>query len=83
LTVSGNCSSCGRANSGKIPSLAFFKTNDREIVEYDYGQRVRALHDDGRPTVKGLQLALDDIAKDNPKARTVNVQQLMDLSFVQ
>jgi ABC-type nitrate/sulfonate/bicarbonate transport system substrate-binding protein len=63
-------------------TMALLKTNDREIAEYDYGQRVRALPDDGRPTVKGLQLALDDIAKDNPKARNINVQQLMDLSFV-
>ena len=63
-------------------TMALLKTSDREIAEYDYGQRVRALPDDGRPTVKGLQLALDDIAKDNPKARNLTVQQLMDLSFV-
>jgi hypothetical protein len=25
---------------------------------------------------------LDDIAKDNPKAKTLTVQQLVDLSFV-
>jgi NitT/TauT family transport system substrate-binding protein len=63
-------------------TMALLKTNDREIAEFDYRQRSRALPDDGKPTVKGLQLALDDIAKDNPKAKTLTVQQLVDLSFV-
>mgnify|MGYP003693793815 CR=1 FL=1 len=43
--------------------------NDRAIGEFDYNQRVRALPDDAKPTIKGMQLALDDIAKDNPKAK--------------
>jgi hypothetical protein len=28
-----------------------------------------------------MQLALDDIAKDNPKAKNLTGQQIMDLSF--
>jgi len=63
-------------------TMALLKTNDREIAEIDYNQRARTLPDDGRPTVKGLQLALDDIAKDNPKAKSLTVQQLIDLSFI-
>ena len=63
-------------------TMALLKTSDREIAEYDYSQRVRALPDDGKPTVKGLQLALDDIAKDSPKAKNLTVQQLLDLSFI-
>ena len=58
------------------------RTNDRAIAEFDYNQRVRALPDDGKPTIKGMQLALDDIAKDNPKAKNLTVQQLIDLSFL-
>ncbi len=37
---------------------------------------------DGKPTIKGMQLALDDIAKDNPKAKSLTVQQLIDSSFL-
>lgn len=58
------------------------RTNDRAIAEFDYNQRVRAMPDDGKPSIKGMQLALDDIAKDNPKARNLTVQQLIDTSFL-
>lgn len=36
---------------------------------------------DGKPTVKGMQLVLDAAAEDDPKARSLDVQQLFDLSF--
>ena len=68
--------------AGIRKTMALLKTNDREIAEFDYSQRVRALPDDGKPTMKGLQLALDDIAKDNPKAKGLTVQQLIDMSFL-
>ena len=58
------------------------RTSDRAIAEFDYVQRVRSLPDDGKPSIKGMQLALDDIAKDNPKAKSLTVQQLIDLSFL-
>lgn len=58
------------------------RTNDRAIGEFDYNQRVRALPDDGKPSIKGMQLALDDIVKDNPKAKNLTVPQLVDLSFL-
>jgi NitT/TauT family transport system substrate-binding protein len=58
------------------------RTNDRAIAEFDYNQRVRALPDDGKPSIKGMQLALDDIAKENPKAKSLTVQQLIDVSFL-
>jgi hypothetical protein len=62
--------------------MQFLRTNDRQIAEFDYAQRVRALPDDGKPTLKGMQLALDDIARDNPKAKSLTVQQLIDLTFL-
>jgi ABC-type nitrate/sulfonate/bicarbonate transport system substrate-binding protein len=58
------------------------RTNDRAIAEFDYNQRTRSLPDDGKPSLKGMQLALDDIVKDNPKAKNLTVQQLVDLSFL-
>jgi ABC-type nitrate/sulfonate/bicarbonate transport system substrate-binding protein len=58
------------------------RTTDRTIGEFDYNQRARSLPDDGKPSLKGMQLALDDIAKDNPKAKNLTVQQLIDLSFL-
>jgi ABC-type nitrate/sulfonate/bicarbonate transport system substrate-binding protein len=63
--------------------MQFLRTNDRQIAEFDYTQRARALPDDGKPTLKGMQLALDDIAKGNPKAKSLTVQQLIDSSFIQ
>jgi ABC-type nitrate/sulfonate/bicarbonate transport system substrate-binding protein len=63
-------------------TMILLKTNDREIAEIDYHQRARTLPDDGRPTVKGLQFALEDVARDNPKAKNLTVQQLIDLSFI-
>jgi NitT/TauT family transport system substrate-binding protein len=63
-------------------TMAALKTNDREIAEFDYNLRVRALPDDGKPTLKGLQVALDDIAKDNPKAKSLAVRQFVDLSYL-
>lgn len=58
------------------------RTTDRSIAEFDHAQRARAMPDDGKPSIKGMQLALDDIAKDNPKARNLTVQQLIDVSFL-
>jgi NitT/TauT family transport system substrate-binding protein len=63
-------------------TMALLKTDDREIAQFDYNLRSRALPDDGRPTVKGLQVALEDIAKDNPRAKGISVQQFVDLSFL-
>lgn len=63
-------------------AMTLLKTNDREIAQFDYNLRSRALPDDGKPTVKGLKVALDDIAKENPRARSVSVLQFVDLSFL-
>jgi ABC-type nitrate/sulfonate/bicarbonate transport system substrate-binding protein len=63
-------------------TMALLKTNDREIAQFDYNLRSRALPDDGRPTAKGLQVALDDIVKDNPRAKGISVRQFIDLSFL-
>lgn len=58
------------------------KTDDRQLAETDYTVRSRALPDDGKPTLKGLQLAIDELGKENPKAKDIVPQQLIDLSFL-
>jgi len=63
-------------------TMALLKTADREVAEFDYNLRARALPDDGKPTIKGLQVALDDIAKDNPKAKSLAVSQFVDLNYL-
>jgi NitT/TauT family transport system substrate-binding protein len=63
-------------------TMALLKTTDREIAQFDYNLRSRALPNDGKPTMRGLKVALDDIAKDNPRAKGISVPQLVDLSFL-
>jgi NitT/TauT family transport system substrate-binding protein len=63
-------------------TMVLLKTQDREIAQFDYHLRSQALPDDGKPTIKGLQVALDDIARGNPRAKSISVEQLMDLSFL-
>ena len=58
------------------------RTDDRQLAEADYNFRARAFPDDGKPTLKGIQLAIDELVKENPKAKTVTPQQVIDLSFL-
>lgn len=63
-------------------TMKAIRTEDRQLAEADYHYRVRAFPDDGKPTLKGIQLALDELVKENPKARNVTPQQVIDLSFL-
>ena len=80
-----------------VESIRFYKTNraeairetmkairteDRQIAEADYVFRARAFPDDGKPTLKGIQLAIDELVKETPKAKGVTPQQVIDLSFL-
>jgi ABC-type nitrate/sulfonate/bicarbonate transport system substrate-binding protein len=58
------------------------RTDDRPLAETDYATRSRALPDDGKPTLKGLQLAIDELAKENPKAKNIAPRQLIDLNYL-
>lgn len=62
--------------------LEAIRTDDRQIAEADYDYRARALPDDGKPTFKGMQWAIDEMAKENSKAKTVRPEQVIDLSFL-
>lgn len=63
-------------------TMEALRTDDRPLAETDYNTRSRALPDDGKPTLKGLQLAIDELAKENPRAKNITPQQLIDLSFL-
>lgn len=62
--------------------LQLIKSNDRQIGEFSYDYRVKILPRDGKPSFKGMQLVLDAAAEDDPKAKSLNPQQLIDLSFL-
>ncbi len=53
----------------------------RQMAETVYEGSLRATPDDGKPTVKGMELVLNLLAKENPKAKSLTVQQLFDLRF--
>jgi len=62
--------------------MALSRLEDRQIAERAYDGYMRSLPDDGRPTLKGLKLVLDDAAKENPRAKSLTVEQLLDLRFL-
>jgi NitT/TauT family transport system substrate-binding protein len=63
-------------------TMKAIRTDDRQLAEADYNYRARAFPDDAKPTLKGIQLAIDELVKENPKAKNVTPQQVIDLSFL-
>ncbi len=61
--------------------VALSKLPDRQMGEVVYDGSLRAIPDDGRPTHKGMEVVLDAAAKENPKAKPLTVQQLVDLRY--
>jgi NitT/TauT family transport system substrate-binding protein len=64
----------------KIVSLS--KLPERQMAETVYEASLRATPDDGRPTLRGMEVVLDSAAKENPKAKGLTVQQLIDLRYI-
>lgn len=64
----------------KIVTLS--KLPDRAAGEFIYEGTLRSTPDDGKPTLKGMEVVLDAAAKENPKARSVTIQQLVDLRYL-
>src|SRR5262249_45968482 len=60
----------------KIMALA--KSDDRATAEQAFNNYMRSLPDDGRPTLKGLELVLADFAREEPKAKGLAVGQIVD-----
>jgi NitT/TauT family transport system substrate-binding protein len=63
-------------------TMKAIRTDDRQLAETDYNYRARAFPDDAKPTLKGIPLAIDELVKENPKAKNVTPQQVIDLSFL-
>ena len=55
---------------------------ERQMGEVIYEGSLRATPDDGRPTLKGMEVVIDAAAKENPKAKGLSVQQLIDLRYI-
>ena len=58
------------------------KLPDRHMAEVVYDNSLRATPDDGKPTLKGMEVVIDAAAKENPKAKSLTVQQLVDLRYI-
>lgn len=63
-------------------SMRLLKVDDRQVGEIGFDLRRKTLPTDGKPTVKGMQLVLDAAAEDDPKAKSLAPEQLIDLSFL-
>jgi ABC-type nitrate/sulfonate/bicarbonate transport system substrate-binding protein len=63
--------------------MALSKLPERQIAEVVYEGSLRATPDDAKPTLRGMEVVLDAAAKENPKAKSLSVQQLLDLRFLQ
>jgi len=58
------------------------KLPDRQMGEVVYDNSLRAIPDDGKPTLKGMEVVIDAAAKENPKAKGIAVQQLVELKYL-
>jgi len=66
-----------------ISKIVFLsKLPDRQMGEVVYEGSLRATPDDGKPTLKGMEIVIDAAAKENPKAKGLTVQQLVDLRYI-
>ena len=79
-----------------IESVRFYKTHrteavsailfrsklpDRQMAEAVYENSLRSTPDDGKPTLKGMEIVIEGVAKENPKAKGLSVQQMVDLRY--
>ena len=53
-----------------------------QMAEAVYENSLRSTPDDGKPTLKGVEIVTDGVAKENPKAKGLNVQQIVDLRYI-
>ena len=58
------------------------RSNDRAILEETYGFYRDYFSDIPQPTLEGIQLILDELAPNTPKAREARPQDFVDLRFV-
>jgi NitT/TauT family transport system substrate-binding protein len=58
------------------------KLPERQMAEVVYDGSLRATPDDGKPTLKGMEVVLEAAAKENPKAKNLTTRELVDLRFI-
>ena len=62
--------------------MIFNKLPERQMAETVFDGSLRATPDDGRPTIKGMEIVLAAAAKENPKAKGLTVQEIADLRYI-
>jgi NitT/TauT family transport system substrate-binding protein len=62
--------------------MALSKLPERQMAEVIYEGSLRATPDDGKPTLKGMEVVLDTVSKESPKAKNLTLQQMLDLLFL-
>ena len=62
--------------------VALSKLPDRQMGEIVYQGSLRSTPDDGKPSLKGMEMVIDMLAKENPKAKSVALQQVVDGRFL-
>ena len=62
--------------------MVLSKLPERQMAEVVYEGSLRATPDDAKPTLKGMEVVIEAAAKENPKAKGMTVQQLLDLRFI-
>jgi len=62
--------------------MALSKLPERQMADVIYEGSLRATPDDGKPTLKGMEVVLDTVAKESPKAKNLTLQQMLDLRFL-
>jgi NitT/TauT family transport system substrate-binding protein len=61
----------------------YSRISDRDMLEETYRHyAIKVMPRVPYPTIKGIQLVLDEIAARNPKAREISPTSLVDLSFL-
>jgi len=70
-------------NEAVTKIMAVTQLPERQMAEMVYDGSLRATPDDGKPTLKGMEVVLDAAAKENPKAKALTVQQVVDLRYFQ
>lgn len=60
----------------------YLKTDDPEVIEETYQFYVEKVPKKPYPTLKGIQVVLNEIAKRNPKAKGSNPSQFVNVSFL-
>jgi ABC-type nitrate/sulfonate/bicarbonate transport system substrate-binding protein len=73
--------------TNKEPSLKilakYFRSSDRDELEAAYNEyALRIIQRKPYPTLKGLQLVMDELAPRNPKVRSARPEQFVELRFL-